>query len=566
MSFIGTVFGRGKRGPRRPSGFDPYGRHLIGKNLERHVHVDVENQTLFLDEDRRSSDEMQEWLNAHRRLTGAVWPAKWEGIAELTARKASFREITAIRDQAGEGAATAREAGRKLLTIAAAFRISDMHFRHGATHTSIEIRLRKKIMILKEVSRHEGRQLEIAIFNLQSSRKNTYSEKDPQDGGITGDALPGTGLANVRIIRGPSYPQMDGGGFMSLRFQYKEGTGARPEIPPDIILRSPKKPEVDIEAELLPKGFSQRQIDLLKYLCSFPAGFVVLTGPTGSGKSTTLLALSRHQARIDPHKRLITIERPVEYFMPWAVQLEVSNTDDTEQAQREFAEHARNMLRMDPDRVVIGEIQDVGVALVAVTLARTGHSGLTTLHVDDAFDIFPRLEDMDNDRLKRQVICDTSLFRGVVAQRIQSVLCPHCKLPWEPDDPRMPSVSRDALRSWGDTSGVYRRNPDGCDHCNHMGNDSPTAVAEVVVANTELMSNVIRYGVEIARQWHRARPDADSTMVEKSIALAFEGRVDPADIIGEVGQIPFRQDLEQERHRAAATRAARDAGVEEAAP
>ncbi len=566
MSFMSTVFGRGKRGPRRPSGFDPYGRHLIGKNLERHVHIDIENHTLFLDEDRRGSDEMQEWLNAHRRLTGAIWPAKWEGIAELTVRKASFREITAVRDEAGEGSATAREAGRKLIAIASAFHTSDLHFRHGSTHTSIEIRLRKKIMVMKEVSRHEGRQLEIAIFNLQSSRKNTYSEKDPQDGGITGDALPGTGLDNVRILRGPSYPQMDGGGYMSLRFQYKEGAASRSAVPPDVILRAPRRPEGDIETELRAKGFNDLQIDLLKYLCSFPSGFIVMTGPTGSGKSTTLLLLARHQARVDPHKRLITIERPVEYPMPWAVQLEVANTNDSKDAHAGFAEHARNMLRMDPDRAVIGEIQDVGVAMVAIEVARTGHSGLTTLHVDDPYDIFPRLEDMDNDRLKRQVICDTSLFRGIVAQRIQSLLCPHCKQPWMPDDPRMPRMSRDALRSWGDTAGVYCRNPDGCDHCDHTGIGSVTAVAEVVVTNTELMSNVIRYGVEIARQWHRARPDADTTMVEKSIRLAFDGRVDPADIIGEVGQIPFRDELEQERRRAAAARAARDAGAQEAAP
>jgi len=211
-------------------------------------------------------------------------------------------------------------------------------------------------------------------------------------------------------------------------------------------------------------GFSPRTLTLYKSWLRQPQGMIIFTGPTGSGKTSTLY--TSLQAIATEHVNLVTVEDPVEYILPRITQTQVN-----EAAGMTFAAGMRAILRQDPDIIMVGEIRDRETAETAVRAALTGHLVLTTLHTNDAAGAIPRIKDIGPDP---GLISDALL--GIVAQRLVRRVCPHC---WEPY--RATEADLKALGATPDTLGVAKwRKGRGCQRCFDSGYLGREAIVELL--------------------------------------------------------------------------------------
>lgn len=216
-------------------------------------------------------------------------------------------------------------------------------------------------------------------------------------------------------------------------------------------------------------GLSGQNYDWLMDLCKRPHGIILVTGPTGSGKSTTLYSLLR---TIDGlRKKIITVEDPVEYRIPLVRQVQTHN-----EIGLTFATALRAILRQDPDVVLIGEIRDQETAEIAVRAALTGHLVFSTLHTNSAVGAIPRLIDMGVDPF----LLKSSLV-GVLAQRLIRQVCRHCSTVYQP--------TQDELRAFGNRKlpqDLALRRANGCKRCRQTGYDGRSGIHELLVVNDEL--------------------------------------------------------------------------------
>ena len=210
--------------------------------------------------------------------------------------------------------------------------------------------------------------------------------------------------------------------------------------------------------ELPQLGMAAGVMQQLDGLIHRPHGIVLVTGPTGSGKSTTLYAAL---GRLDSSTtNILTVEDPIEYDLPGIGQTQVNPRIDLD-----FATALRALLRQDPDVIMIGEIRDLETAQIAVQASLTGHLVLATLHTNDAVSAITRLIDMGVEPFLL-----ASTLQGVLAQRLLRKLCPVCKLP------------RD--------DGTARLNPEGCAHCRHTGYRGRTGIHELFAIDDEARSMI----------------------------------------------------------------------------
>jgi general secretion pathway protein E/type IV pilus assembly protein PilB len=212
-------------------------------------------------------------------------------------------------------------------------------------------------------------------------------------------------------------------------------------------------------------GFLPEDVDKLHRAFEEPFGIVLLTGPTGSGKSTTLVAGLISLDLLG--KNVLTVENPIEYKVPLARQTEVN-----EAAGYDFSNAMRYFLRHDPDVILIGEMRDEETARTALTAATTGHLVLSTLHANTALGAIPRLRglNMDNLTMSESLVC-------VVSQRLVRTICPHCKTAYTPTPEELEYLGVDVK-----TLHKGAR----CDSCNHTGYLGRTLVYEILVLDKEL--------------------------------------------------------------------------------
>lgn len=201
-------------------------------------------------------------------------------------------------------------------------------------------------------------------------------------------------------------------------------------------------------------------------LIARPHGIILVTGPTGSGKTTTLYAALQQMDR--KQRNIMTVEDPVEYDLPG-----ISQTQINLRAGMTFARGLRAILRQDPDVILIGEIRDKETAEIATQASLTGHLVLSTLHTNTAAGAVMRLQDLGVDSFLL-----SSTLRGVLAQRLVRRLCAHCKLKTTPD-----TLSCDKL-GLGPTDKIYV--PSGCEHCNHTGFEGRQGLFELVMIDDQM--------------------------------------------------------------------------------
>jgi type II secretory ATPase GspE/PulE/Tfp pilus assembly ATPase PilB-like protein len=279
-------------------------------------------------------------------------------------------------------------------------------------------------------------------------------------------------------------------------------------------------------------GYLPRQIQSLKAIINQPAGAVIVSGPTGSGKTTTLASCMGH---VDRNRKIITIEDPVEKIIPHATQVPVNS----EHEDRGFASMTRTILRMDPNVVVLGEMRDAQTASLMVRAALTGHLVFSTVHTNTALDIVPRLVDLG---VSQTLLAGQSVLLALVCQRLAPLLCGQCAIPLKQSIAHAPHFLRWSKWPHAKLDHWRARGHDSeCSACHGLGINDRTVVAEIVTID-ERSRDFIAAG-----EWKKWRDYLRSfgwlSFSDRLKELVMQGRVDPLDAERISGYVPDLEEL-----------------------
>jgi general secretion pathway protein E len=222
-------------------------------------------------------------------------------------------------------------------------------------------------------------------------------------------------------------------------------------------------------------GFDDATLVAFRRMARDPYGLLLVTGPTGSGKTTTLYAAISEINH--GHDKIITIEDPVEYQLAGVLQIPVN-----EKKGLTFARGLRSILRHDPDRIMVGEIRDPETAQIAIQAALTGHLVLSTVHANNVFDVIGRFTHMDVDPYSF-----VSALTGVLAQRLVRINCTHCSEPVTVAEADLRAALIDPERAAGRPLQASR----GCGHCRGTGYKGRKAVGELLLLDDALRELIV---------------------------------------------------------------------------
>ena len=357
-------------------------------------------------------------------------------LHEIETGEIDYRSLAASLDEYSQPVVRLVDA---LLTDAVKHDASDVHFEPEASFLRIRYRIDG---ILRQIrALHKTYWPAMAVRMKVMSGMNIAETRAPQDGrisiNISGRAV------DFRVA---SQPTIHG---------------------ENIVLRILDRQKGIVPLDRL--GLDDRQMGLMKLMVARPEGIILVTGPTGSGKTTTLYSVLNHINQEGVN--IMTLEDPVEY--PMAM---IRQTSVAESAKLDFANGIRSMMRQDPDIILVGEIRDADTAEMAFRAAMTGHQVYSTLHTNSALGAIPRLLDIGvlPDIMAGNII-------GIVAQRLVRRLCQHCRKPYpaEPHECKLLGVV-----SGQPAPVIYR--PAGCDHCDFQGYRGRIAILEIMRLDHDL--------------------------------------------------------------------------------
>ncbi len=253
-------------------------------------------------------------------------------------------------------------------------------------------------------------------------------------------------------------------------------------------------------------GFDADTLTFIRDLAAAPHGLLLATGPTGSGKTTTLYAaLTEVNTGLD---KIITIEDPVEYQVPGVLQIPVN-----ERKGLTFARGLRSILRHDPDKIMVGEIRDAETAQIAVQAALTGHQVFTSVHANNVFDVIGRFNTMGVDTYSF-----VSALSGIVAQRLVRLNCKRCIRSYQPPETQL--ARRDLVVEHGDSANF--QHGVGCAHCRGTGFKGRKAIAEKLPL-TDALRDLLSERAPLARIKQAARENGYHSLREAAVAAALAG-------------------------------------------
>ncbi|MGQ0643103.1 MAG: GspE/PulE family protein [Gemmatimonadaceae bacterium] len=361
---------------------------------------------------------------------------------------------------------------------------SDVHFESAGVREGVRVRYRLD-GVLHDVSRIGGPEAAAVISRVKIMAGLNIAER----------RLPQDGRARVRLgerdidLRVATLPALHGESIVVRLLDH----GAQPRDLAELGMR----PVIRAAWEAITARAS---------------GLVLVTGPTGSGKTTTLYAaIARLNA---PGVKLVTVEDPVEYQIAGVVQMPVNR-----KAGVTFASALRSILRHDPDIIMVGETRDGETAAIAVQAALTGHLVFTTLHTNDATSGVTRLTDMG---IEPYLVSAT--VQAILAQRLVRLLCANCAEPFTPNAVELASHT---------ARGTYRR-PKGCEECAHTGYRGRSGIYELLVLDDRLRQMIVeRQPLDALRA--AAQQAGMSTLSDSAWTLAAEGVTSIAEVVRVVG-------------------------------
>ena len=362
-----------------------------------------------------------------------------------------------------------------VITRAAEKKVSDIHV-VVADSTQIMFRINGMMSIEMEYNKDWGESFVRAAFASADISDSNYAQNEFQGAQKLG-STPLRGSKgklmlphNVLAIRLQFNPIAFGSQYLVMRLLYADdnpnGSG-----------------------DLASLGLTEYEENLFFRLRSVPTGVSIVSGPTGSGKSTTL---QRNMIKLLQEKNyeinLITVEDPPEYPIPGARQMPVTNANTEEEKDEQFTKALSAALRSDPDVMMVGEIRTLSAAQLTFKGALSGHGMWTTLHANSAPAIIPRLRDMGVETFK---LGDPELVKGLIGQRLFRKLCPHCRISVK-DQLNLPSVQRlkVALGDFG-IENTYIRGP-GCKFCDGTGIKGRMSIQEIILPDATFLELIIK--------------------------------------------------------------------------
>jgi type IV pilus assembly protein PilB len=280
-----------------------------------------------------------------------------------------------------------------------------------------------------------------------------------------------------------------------------------------VVLRVLDRTQLDLRLDML--GLRQYELDTINQLVEKPNGIIIVTGPTGSGKTTTLYSCLKQLNHIDT--KIITTENPVEYDIDGLIQVQIKP-----EIGLTFAKCLRSILRQDPDICMVGEIRDLETAEIAIQASLTGHLVFTTLHTNDAPSSIARLLD-----LGLETFLVTATIEGIVAQRLARKICNHCKTEYTPTAEQLMELGLTPE----DVRGKKFYYGKGCENCNKTGYRGRVGLFEIMVFNDEIR-DLIMNSASTAVLRDACRKAGMKTLRENGLAAIYDG----VTTIDEVGR------------------------------
>lgn len=440
-------------------------------------------------------------------------------------RTASSQEITRMYESDIQKSSSTQITAKELFKRGAENNASDIHIIASKQNGTVFLmRILGDLVAIPEMDCNfeDGSLLQSSIYQSMSKEHSTTSFEDFSFMGSRisdREKLPDE-LDSIRVATGP----LTDGLLMVLRLQYKQVQGTN----------------------LSELGVPELQRKSFEFLQSIPNGIVIVTGPTGAGKTTTLTVLmDMIISHSEGKKHVLTVEDPAEYPIEGANQLKVIQAKDKDKDKDVFNEAVKGSLRLDPDTIMVGEIRDPETAKQAFRAAMTGHQVFTSLHTNNALGALARLMDLD---VPDYLVTDPSILRGITAQRLVKTLCPKCKQKFIENEDRFETNKKHRLFSVIDSDeieNVYVANPEGCREC-RSGYNGRTLVIEVLVTDQALMTYIKNKNTMEALEYLRGKKNY-KTMLDVAIEKIKAGEVDPFEVEQHVGPLNL-QILEKDHH------------------
>jgi general secretion pathway protein E len=470
----------------------------IPEHMESKLFFNKKERVLYCSEDDYYIIEFQSIVASAQRKDIKVEALPLPEISKM--RSLVFETKSKAQDSA-----SIIKAG-KMIADAAKKNASDIHILIGDNnHTTVRFRVHGLATFHKTWTKEEGEALGSTIYQAMCDISDpTYIAGIPQDGRMSNRNFLPDDIHAVRVATSPT----DYGSLMVLRLLNKD----------------------NLSGNIEKFGYHPQQVKAFKEISSKISGIVLVTGPTGSGKSSTLkCCLENKYTDFNAEINILTVEDPPEYPIKGANQTMVTNADTTEKRKEAFNTQIRAALRLDPDVLMVGEIRDLVSAELAFEGALTGHQVWSTLHTNSAIEAFERLIQMGVDP---KMLKNASLINGVCFQRLVRVLCSSCKIKVEDHKNSLNEEELKILKSLGTliphNDNVYMAKAGGCPDCDGLGVSGRQAVAEVFKGDVDVQALISEGKVEEAKAMWKAMPQT-VTYEQHATMLVYVGKVSPFD-------------------------------------